>query len=358
MTSLKEASLHSNILIVDDQPANVDLLEMILDVAGYTNVKSTTDPRQVMALYRAHPFDLILLDIRMPHLDGFQVMKLLAEEIDGDYLPVLVLTAQKDRETRLRALKAGAKDFVTKPFDSAEVLNRIENMLEVRLLYNERLRQNEILEDRVRVRTRQLRESQLDIVRRLGRAGEYRDNETGMHVIRMSKICQIIGRQAGCDAAFCEMILYASPMHDVGKIGIPDRILLKPGALERDEFAIMKQHTVIGADILGEDESEVMTMAREIALSHHEKWDGSGYPHGLAGTDIPIAGRICAIADVFDALTSERAYKPAWSIEATTAWINDEAGKQFDPDLVGHFNAVLDEISEIRRKYADGEADR
>ncbi len=355
VNSIQEQALNSEILIVDDQPANVELLAMMLDVAGYTNVFSTTDPRQVAGMCEEHDFDIILLDIRMPHLDGYQVMEQLSQQIDGDYLPILVLTAQKDRETRLKALEMGAKDFVTKPFDSAEVLNRIENMLEVRLLYNDRQRQNEILEEKVRERTSQLRDTQLEIVRRLGRAGEYRDNETGMHVIRMSKFCEIIGRAAGYDEKFCELMLYASPMHDVGKIGIPDRILLKPGKLTPEEFEIMKQHTTIGADILGEQDSEIMTMARDIALNHHEKWDGSGYPSGLVGEDIPIVGRICAIADVFDALTSERVYKPAWTIEDTVKYINESSGSHFDPTLVGHFNDVIDEISRIRREYPDEE---
>jgi len=350
---MKEQALNSSVLIVDDQAANVELLELMLEIAGYKNVFSTTDPRKVVDLYREHRFDLILLDIRMPRLDGFQVMELLDAETGDDYLPVLVLTAQKDRETRLRALERGANDYITKPFDSAEVLTRIDNMLHVRLLYKERLRQNMTLEQRVQERTAQLKETQLDIVRRLGRAGEYRDNETGLHVIRMSKYCQLLGQAAGLEEHFCELILHASPMHDVGKIGIPDRILLKPGRLDEVELEVMQQHTTIGGDILGEDDSEIMSMARDIALSHHEKWDGSGYPLGLAGEDIPISGRICAIADVFDALTSPRVYKPAWSIQDTQNFINEGSGTHFDPDLIWHFNQIIDEIAKIRADYAD-----
>ncbi len=350
---MKDAALNSKVLIVDDQAANVELLEMMLEIAGYKNVFSTTDPRTVLALYKEHFFDLILLDVRMPHLDGFKVMEMLEEAAGDDYLPILVLTAQKDRDTRLRALERGAKDYITKPFDSAEVLTRIENMLQVKLLYNERQRQNEQLEDRVRERTTQLKETQLDIVRRLGRAGEYRDNETGMHVIRMSKYCQLLGAAAGYETHFCELLLYASPMHDVGKIGIPDRILLKPGKLTSDELDIMRHHTTIGADILGEHESEVMSLARDIALSHHEKWDGTGYPQGLAGEDIPVAGRICALADVFDALTSPRVYKTAWTIRDTLNFINESSGTHFDPTLVWHFNEIIDDVARIRSEYDD-----
>jgi len=350
---IKELALNSSVLIVDDQPANVELLELMLEIAGYQNVYSTSDPRTVVDLYRQHHFDLILLDIRMPHLDGFQVMEMLEVEVGDDYLPILVLTAQKDRKTRLRALEKGAKDYITKPFDSAEVLTRIDNMLQVRLLYKERLKQNMNLEQRVQERTAQLKETQLDIVRRLGRAGEYRDNETGLHVIRMSKYCQLLGAAAGLEEEFCELILHASPMHDVGKIGIPDRILLKPARLDDDELEIMRQHTTIGADILGEHDSEIMSMARDIAVSHHEKWDGTGYPLGLVGEDIPIAGRICAIADVFDALTSPRVYKPAWTIQDTQNFINEGSGTHFDPNLVWHFNQIIDEITKIRADYAD-----
>jgi len=350
---MKDATLNSKVLVVDDQPANIELLEMMLEIAGYKNVFSTTDARKVVDLYNEHQFDLILLDVRMQHLDGFRILEMLGEAAGDDYLPILVLTAQNDRETRLRALEHGAKDYITKPFDSAEVLTRIENMVQVRLLYNERRRQNELLEDRVRERTVQLKETQLDIVRRLGRAGEYRDNETGYHVIRMSKYCQLLGVAAGYDQHFCELLLYASPMHDVGKIGIPDRILLKPGRLTEAELEIMRHHTTIGADILGEHDSEVMSLARDIALSHHEKWDGSGYPYKLAGEDIPVAGRICALADVFDALTSPRVYKPAWTVDDTLNFINEGAGSHFDANLVWHFNEIIDDIARIRMDYAD-----
>ena len=352
----------AKILIVDDKIENVQLLEMMLTYAGYKNVTSTTDSRDVEQLHQDNNFDIILLDIRMPHLDGYQVMGKLSSQVKDDYLPVLVLTAQKDMETKLKALEAGAKDFVTKPFDKTEVLNRIANMLEVRTLYNERRQQNEILEAKVQERTlelqernKELEETRLEIIRRLGRAGEYRDNETGMHVIRMSKSCQRLALAAGLGEEHAERILQASPMHDVGKIGIPDGILLKPGKLDPEEWEIMKTHAEIGADIMGDFDSPLMRMAGMIAFTHHEKYDGSGYPNGIKGNGIPIEGRIAAICDVFDALTSERPYKEAWSVERAVDLINEESGKHFDPELVRLFKEILPDVLTIREQYADEE---
>ncbi len=359
---IMDRALNANILIVDDKQENVRLLEMMLSFAGYVNVQSTTDSREVRGLYKDNNFDIILLDIRMPHLDGFEVMKQLSDEIKGDYLPILVLTAQKDMETRINALEAGAKDFVTKPFDKTEVLNRIYNILEVRFLYNDKLQQNEILEAKVQKRTAELRmrneeleKTRLKIIRCLGRAGEYRDNETGMHVLRMSKSCHRLALAAGLDELHAERILKASPMHDVGKIGVPDNVLLKPGRLEPDEWEVMKRHVEIGADIIGDHDAELMRMARVITLTHHEKWDGSGYPNGLKGREIPIEGRISAICDVFDALTSGRPYKKAWDVDDAMDLINQKSGNHFDPELVSMFNDILPDILDIRNKYSDVE---
>jgi len=361
MSSESAAYPKARILAVDDNPVNVQLLEMMLKQEGYENVTSVTDSRKVKGLFQKWRYDLILLDIRMPHLDGFQVMEQLSEVLHGDYMPVLVLTAQTDMETKLRALKLGANDFCTKPFDRTEVLNRISNMLEVRHLYNLQKRQSEILDAKVRERTieleernRELHDTRLEIIHRLGRAGEYRDNETGMHVIRMSKSCQLLALAAGLGEKFAERLLDASPMHDVGKIGIPDGILLKPGKLDGAEWEIMKSHAEIGADIVGESSVEMMALARSVALTHHEKWEGSGYPKGLKGEGIPIEGRIAAVADVFDALTSERPYKQAWPVIEATTFINENAGSHFDPGLVRLFNEKLPEILEIRDDYSDG----
>ncbi|MBT5013668.1 MAG: response regulator [Rhodospirillaceae bacterium] len=348
---------NAKILIVDDNPANVHLLEMMLEMESFSDVDSAIDPREVEAMHQDKNYDLIMLDINMPHLDGFQVMEALSKIHESDYLPIIVLTAQKEMKTRIKALQGGAKDFVTKPFDRAEVLHRIENMLEVRFLYNERKNQAEFLEEKVHVRTEELHDTRLEIIRRLGRAGEFRDNETGMHVIRMSKSCQRLAMAAGLGEEMAERILQASPMHDIGKIGIRDSVMLKPGKLDADEWEHMKTHAEIGSDIIGEHSSEVMSIAREIAITHHEKWDGSGYPNGLKGEQIPIAGRIAAVCDVFDALTSARPYKKAWSVEDARAYLNDGAGGHFDPELVAHFNDILDDVLAIRDEFADEDQD-
>ncbi len=345
--------LQARILVVDDEPVNVKLLEKMLQAEGYTNVHALTDPRDVKPSYQTQPFDLILLDINMPFLNGFDVMQQLAEIETESYLPILILTAQTDRETRLQALKSGAKDFLTKPLDRAEVLNRIHNMLEVRLLHNQIRDQNRLLEQKVRERTQALYDTRLEIVRRLGLAAEYRDNETGLHIIRMSKYSQIMGLEYGLSEQEAEMLLNASPMHDIGKIGIPDNILLKPGKLGPAEWETMKTHATIGAKILSGHSSPLLDMAQEIAMTHHEKWDGSGYPEGLKGDQIPLVGRIVAVADVFDALTSSRPYKEPWSFEDAIAFMKEQSGKHFDPDIIDVFLATMDEIIKVSKKYAE-----
>jgi len=343
----------ARILIVDDEPANVRLLEAMLRIGGYQNLTSLTDSREVEPLYKDRTFDIVLLDINMPHLDGFQVMERLRSIHARDYPPVLVLTAQPDAATRLKALQAGARDFVTKPFLREEVMTRIRNLLEVRMLHNRLSDQNAWLEERVRERTHELNETRLEIIRRLGRAAEYRDNETGLHIIRMSKYAQLIGLALGFSTAEGDMLLSASPMHDIGKIGIPDRILLKPGKLDPDEWAIMKTHASIGAEILSGHHSEILEMARTIAINHHEKWDGSGYPNGTRGDEIPLVGRIVALSDVFDALTSERPYKKAWPVREAVAYVTEQSGKHFDPDLVKVFHAEMPQLLEIRHRYPE-----
>ena len=348
-----EGLLQAKILIVDDQTPNVTLLEKMLRAEGYGNVHGLTDPRQVYDLYERERFDLVLLDLNMPYLTGFEVMQQLRELEPDSYAPILVLTAQPDMKTRLRALESGARDFLAKPFDRLEVLTRIRNMLEVRLMHNQIRDQNKVLEEKVRERTQQLSDTRLEVIRRLGRAAEYRDNETGLHIIRMSKYSWLLGRAAGMSEEACEMLLNASPMHDIGKIGIPDRILLKPGKLDAEEWEIMKTHSAIGAEILSGHRSELMEMAREIALAHHEKWDGSGYPRGLAGEEIPLVGRIVALCDVFDALTTARPYKHAWPVEEAIAYIHDNSGKHFDPALTRLCPEIMPDILEIRERHAE-----
>lgn len=346
----------ASILIVDDQPVNVKLLEKVLAAEGYQNVFSTTDSRSAVELFQQHESDLVLLDLNMPHIDGFGVMEALKAVVD-DYPPILVLTALKDRESRVRALEGGARDFVSKPFDRVELLSRIRNMLEVCLLNKAMKNQNQLLEEKVRERTQELDNTRLEIIRRLGRAAEYRDNETGLHIIRMSKYSELLAVAAGLSEDEGRMMLNASPMHDIGKIGIPDNILLKPGKLTPDEWAIMQTHTTIGADILKGHHSELMQMAGEIAMTHHEKWDGSGYPNGLKGEAIPLVGRVVAIADVFDALTTARPYKKAWPEDEAINYIQENSGSHFDPSLVTLFMKKLPAILEIRSLYPEPDSE-
>jgi len=353
IVDIEQEIFQANILIVDDEPANVKLLQKVLQRKGYVNVQVTTDPRTVESLCETTDFDAFLLDIRMPYLDGYGVMAMLAERFQGDYLPVLVLTAQTDRETRLKALESVAKDFLTKPFDQLEALTRIHNLLEVRLMHKQIRNQNQILEEIVKERTEALYETRREVINRLGLAAEYRDNETGNHIIRMSRYSQLLALAHGLSAEHAEIILNAAPMHDIGKIGIPDSVLLKPGKLDADEWKVMQSHVAIGGEILSGHASELMETAKLIALHHHEKWDGSGYPEGLKAEEISIEGRICAIADVFDALLSERPYKKPWSVEDALALIEDESGKHFDPALSPLMRQILPEALEIRAQYSD-----
>lgn len=349
----QEQILNTKILIVDDQKLHVLLLEKILKTAGYINLYSTTDPRQVISIYHNFQPDLILLDLKMPNVDGFQIMQQLKDLKKDRYLPILAISAEKGQEIRLRALEAGATDFLNKPYENVEVLVRIRNMIEIHVLDEQVRSQNKILEVRVAERTKELYDTRLDIVRRLARAAEYRDNDTGMHVIRMSQYCAKLGKAAGLSDAQCDLLLTASPLHDVGKIGIPDSVLLKPGKLTPEEWEIMKTHTFIGGELLAGSTSPLMKMAEMIAASHHEKWDGTGYPKGLKGEDIPLVGRICAICDVFDALTSKRPYKQAWSVEDAVTEIKNQSGKQFDPHLVECFLKILPEISTINQAHSE-----
>jgi putative two-component system response regulator len=340
----------ARILIVDDQESNVLLLEKILSAAGHTNVLSTTDPRQVLDLYRAFRPDILLLDLHMPFLDGFEVMALLRTALKEDYIPILVLTADITQPTRLKALECGAKDFLTKPFDQVEVVNRIRNILEVRLLYTDLKDQNQILEQKVQERTQELMETRLEIIHRLGRAAEYRDKGTGLHILRISHFSACLARAARLPREEQEVILSSSPMHDIGKIGIPDSILLKPGKLDAEEWTIMKTHTTIGAELLAGHDSLLMKIASVIALTHHERWDGQGYPRGMKGEEIPLEGRIVALSDVFDALISDRPYKKSWPMEDALAEIDSLRAKAFDPGLVDAMHEALPEIREILRK--------
>jgi putative two-component system response regulator len=289
----------------------------------------------------------------MPQLDGFGVLEQLKALNDPLLPPIVILTAQHSQDFLLRALNAGARDFITKPFDRNELLARVRNMLDAQLAHRLVYEQKDVLDEMVQIRTDELRRTRLQVVQRLGRAAEYRDNETGNHILRMSHISALLAKSIGWNEADCELMLHASPMHDIGKIGIPDHILLKPGSFEPEEWEIMKNHAIIGANILEGDDSDLMKCAAEIALTHHEKWDGSGYPQGLAGEAIPLSGRIAALADVFDALTSVRPYKKAWTVDAAVELIKKNRGTHFDPDLVDMFLKLLPEILQIRERFSE-----
>ena len=329
------APVLARLLIVDDEDANVRVLRHALRLAGYDDVHGTTDPREAVSVFEGVRPDLVLLDLMMPHLDGYEVMRRLAPlSTPGTPLPVIVLTADVTQETRRRALASGATDFLTKPFDIFEVALRVRNLLQVRRLAQE-------LEGQVRERTRDLEAARVEMVERLAAAAEYRDDDTGLHTRRVGALAARVAAALGRPADEVETLRQAAPLHDVGKIGVPDEILLKPGRLTPGEFAVMKTHAAIGGRILAGARFPVLRAAEAIALTHHERWDGTGYPAGLAGEDIPLAGRVVAVADVYDALTHARPYKAAWSAEDAVGEIRRQSGTQFDPAVVAAFLRCL-----------------
>ena len=335
---------HARVLIVDDEPANVDLLRRLLVRAGFVRIDSTTDPRRAVHRYLDTRPDLILLDLHMPHRDGLAVMDELNRIAEASYMPILMLTGDDTKEAKREALSRGAKDFLNKPFHSDEVLLRIGTLLETRFLYLQIQSQNQILEAKVRDRTRELEAAQIEIIERLARAAEFRDDNTGQHTERVGKMAALLARQLGLPDPQVSLIRRAAPLHDVGKIGIPDSVLLKLGKLTLEEFELVKTHTTIGARILSGSRFGLLRLAEEIAFSHHERWDGEGYI-GIKRDQIPLAGRIVAIADVFDALTQKRPYKAAWPISEAIAEIERQRTQQFDPDIVDAFLRVIDQQS-------------
>lgn len=355
--SLADQLRGARIVVVDDHPDTVRLLKAMLSKGGYERVDSFTCARRALRHCERNDFDLLLLDLQMPDLNGLTFMRRLRRARSGVFQPILAITAQDDAHTRVRALEGGAQDFLGKPFDRVEALVRIRNLLQVALLQGRLHRRNVDLERLVEERSREIERTRLQVIRRLARATEYRDPETGAHILRMSHYAHTLSREVGFDEAESQLILDASPMHDIGKVGIPDRILFKPGPLSPAERKSMESHTVIGAEILAGETGELLRLAREIALTHHERWDGTGYPYGLRGEDIPRSGRVAAVCDVFDALTSTRPYRPAWSVEEALAEIRESSGSHFEPVLVEALMDVLPQILEIHRTFQDSSDD-
>lgn len=333
------------LLVVDDTPENIDVLGGILRPHYRVNVAISGE--RALTLARSNdPPDLILLDIMMPGLSGYEVCGALKADLATRRIPIIFCTAMGEVEDERKGFDLGCVDYITKPVSAPLVLARVHTHLTL-------FRTERVLEQRVAEKTAELAENQIEIIRSLGKAAEFKDDATGHHVIRMSHYARLIGRACGMTEADAELLMLAAPMHDVGKIGIPDHILRKPGGLDPDEWAIMQRHVGYGADILGAHRSELLRLANTIALTHHEKWDGSGYPHGLAGDSIPLAGRIVAIADVFDALCSRRPYKPAWSVEQVVDYLCDQRGRHFDPQLVDLTLPLVPQFMEIRARYLD-----
>ena len=350
------------ILVVDDEERNLRLMEAMLIPLGY-DVYLANDGEEALTKVKEVPPDVILLDIMMPRMDGYEVARRLKEAEATKIIPIVMVTALKEVDDRVKALEVGADDFLTKPVDKTEVRARVGSLLKVKAYNDHMINYQKELEAEVAKRTEELRQAferiklaSLDTIFRLSQAAEYKDEDTGAHIKRMSNYSTAVARKIGLDDGVVETILYASPMHDVGKIGIPDSILMKPAKLDPDEWEIMKQHTTIGARILESSDAEFIKLAEIIAITHHEKWDGSGYPRGLKGEDIPISGRVTAIADVFDALISKRPYKEPFTVEKATQIIKEGRGSHFDPQVVDAFFLILDEILMIKEKYRD-EAD-
>lgn len=344
MDNTKRTSKRYTILVVDDLPDNIEVLRGIL--RPEYRVLAATGGEEAIKLLEGglHP-DLILLDVMMPGMDGNTVCRAIKENPRTADIPIIFVTARGDEEYEEEGFALGGVDYIAKPVRPRIVLARVRTHL---ALSN----QQHLLESMVDERTSQLYSTRLKVIRTLGQAAEFKDNETGMHIVRMSKFSRQLAAALGMPASWVDLLYNAAPMHDIGKIGIPDSVLLKPGRLDPDEMAIMRTHAEIGARIIGDPEgSDLFAMAASVAISHHEKWDGSGYPRELAGDNIPLEGRIVAVTDVFDALTSHRPYKKAWTVEDALALLNKESGSHFDPEIVTCFIGILPEILAIKEKH-------
>ncbi|MEH6578958.1 MAG: two-component system response regulator [Amphritea sp.] len=344
--ALAQQSSRQRILVVDDTPDNIEVLRGVLH-KDYQITVAISGAKALELARSEHRPDMILLDVMMPEMDGYEVCRRLKRDPRTADIPVIFVTSKDEVDSEETGLEIGAVDYITKPIVPRIVQARVKTQL---ALYD----QNRELDRLVKERTEKLHSATLQIIQDLGRAAEYKDNETGMHVMRMSNYARLLGQAAGLNDNAVELLFYAAPMHDIGKIGIPDSILLKPGKLDAQEWQVMKTHCAIGAEIIGDaGGSELLQLAGSVALTHHEKWNGQGYPSGLAGEEIPLVARIVAIADVFDALTSKRPYKQAWSVEDAMNHLKNEAGEHFDPHLVALFLDLRPELLKIKTRYAD-----
>jgi putative two-component system response regulator len=365
----------ATIAIIDDEPTNIKVVSRLLQLEGYRKFITTHDSREAIDLIRNQAADIVLLDLMMPHVSGLDILRTLRSQTASWLTPVIILTASTDRETRLEALRRGANDFLNKPIDPSELAPRVGNLLALKRHQDEMKCYSSSLEDAVRHRTAELEASRRDILHCLARAAEYRDDDTGHHVMRVGRYAKIIAEGLGMDAEYADQIEQAAQLHDVGKIGVPDDILRKPGRLTEAEFELMRKHSSfgkrvlqrmspdeevalrhhadIGAKVLAIGRSPVLDMATRIALTHHEWWNGSGYPLRLQGEDIPIEGRITAVADVFDALSTKRCYKEAFPIEKCFQIMEEERGTHFDPKVLDAFIKMRPAIVEVQLQYAD-----
>lgn len=341
------------VLIVDDTEINLILFAALVKKLGDCESHSFSDSRAGLAWVQQYVPDLVIVDYMMPEMDGLEFIRLLREIPGREAIPVLMITANDQKQIRYRALDIGANDFLTKPVDKVEFLARAKNMLTLNDARKKLADQAAWLAEEVRKATHEVVERERETVIRLSRAAEFRDPETGAHILRMAHFSQIIARGMGLSESDQYLLLEAAPMHDIGKVGIADKILLKPGRLEPEEFEVMKRHATIGYELLQGSSSRVLQAGAEIARGHHEKFDGSGYPQGLKGEDIPIFSRIVAVADVFDALTSERPYKKAWDVEAAVDFLKAGSGSHFDPACVTAFLNAWSDVQEVRARYSE-----
>lgn len=364
----------AKIMIVDDEPLNIKVVRKYLQLAGYERFITTTDSPNAFAMIRAEKPDIVLLDVMMPQVSGLQILDAVRTDQALAHLPVLILTASTDQQTKSTALELGATDFLAKPIDASDLVPRVRNALMVKAHQDHLARYSERLEHEVSLRTAELEASRLRVVHCLARAAEYRDDDTGRHVIRVGRYAGILARELGFTEGHAAVIELAAQLHDVGKIGIPDAILLKPGKLTPEEFHIMQEHCEYGRMIIDplpehHDEarrvqerlrtgpveygSPLLKMAAEIAMTHHERWDGNGYPNELAGDQIPIEGRLTSVADVFDALSSRRPYKPPFALEKCLTILKDGSGTQFDKQIVDALIHRLPDIIQVQGQLAD-----